>query len=158
MKRLIYISMLLLSINIVSAQALYKLGMGDELNKVQLAVENQGDVYIFEVNSDNQYQLKKWDGISYSDLGVITSIPKHGVNVDGQFALKHALWYKNDLYVLGKYDKNHTSANPNQVFKWNGNTWSEIASSSVLKSAHDVTKLIEYQNELYLAGIFKTSS
>ncbi|MEZ4844481.1 MAG: T9SS type A sorting domain-containing protein [Bacteroidia bacterium] len=137
-------------------QGMYKLGFGNEVGQVQTVAQRNGDLYLIEVDAAANYQMKKWDGLNYTDFGVLP-LPKHGYGINGEFKICNSVWHNNSLFVLGKYATGHKSSTPNIVIEWDGTSWKNISDSNVT-SAYDVYELITYQNKLTLVGKYKKSN
>ena len=157
MRKLIYIS-ILLTFGFASAfgQGLYRLAEGNELNAVELASPGEDGLYVFEVTASSTYKMHFWDGFSYTDLGVIPNFPKHGDTNKEDFKVVDALYHKDILYVLGHEFGPIKSNQPTQILSWDGTQWTDLTTSEV-SSAYSATKLIVYQNNLSILGIFKTA-
>lgn len=157
MKKLIYIALfVLMTTTWASAQGLYKLGDGSEVGKVQAVTEVDGDIYIIDVNTSSNYELKLWDGVRFTDFGVITGLPQHGNSSQGQFEVIDVEWYADNLYVVGSFADGYVGSTPNLVLQWDGNSWTDLSDQAV-HDAYTIGRLVTYKDDLYLAGIFKSS-
>lgn len=84
------------------------------------------------------YALAKWDGTQWQKVG--TGFGSGNDNVFGMAV------FQGELYVVGYF-----SGNPgNSIARWNGSSWSQCGSGLV----GNVFVCIEYNNELYVGGIF----
>lgn len=156
MKRLLYILILLAAHTAVMAQGMLKLGNGKETGRVQLVVDHDGIAYGFDVDDNRNYNLWSWNGASFKRFGVISDLPKHGSNTDGDFELVDALSYDGKLYVIGSYKEGHTSIRPNVVLEWDGSSWTDLTDKNI-EDAAQIAKLVIYGGKLYIVGIFPTT-
>lgn len=156
MRKLIYIS-ILLTFGFVSAygQGLYRLGAGTEFNEVGLVTPVGNDIVVFEITTNAEYKLHRFDGFTYNDLGVIPNLPKHGDTSKEDFRIVDAKQFDGKLFVLGHDFGPQKSPSPTRILTWDGNTWSDITTAKV-REAFTATKLLEFNNKLCVLGIFKT--
>ena len=123
MKQFIYIAILLFSVTAAQAQGIYRFGQGDEATNVVAVAKNQSAVSVIHVNESDEYELLQWDGFNYSDFGSITILPKHNQSSTGDFAVQHAIWFKNQLFVVGQYGNTDQVTNPVLVVTFDGTSW-----------------------------------
>ncbi len=97
-----------------------------------------------------------WDGLAFTNYGKITGLPKHGLNAEGSFELIHSAWFHNKLYVVGSYGDDYTGNSPNVILEWNGSSWKDITNQHV-QDAYKLAQFVEYQNNWYLTGVFKST-
>lgn len=139
-----------------SAQGMYRLGEGTELNAVQLIVPSGDNVLVFEITETNQYELHRYNGISLESLGVIPNIPLHEITDQENFKIVDALVLSGKLYVLGSDFGPNPTTKPNRIIEWDGSKWTDLT-NDVIANASNVSKLISYNNNLTLVGIFENS-
>lgn len=108
-------------------------------------------------DADRVYDLNVWDRGGWIQLGSIDLLPKHGSNPDGEFEVQDVRSFNGKIYVAGKYVLKLTGNTRNYVVVWDGSSWTDLNHTLVTKSA-DVHGLVEMNNELFLVGMFGTTS
>jgi hypothetical protein len=98
-----------------------------------------------------EYNIRKWDGVSWSALG--TGIGDIGSNNSSSvYALAI---YNGELYVGGKFNKADGVPQAN-IAKWNGTSWSSVDGGLGGGSAY-VKCLVVHNGELYAGGVFSVA-
>ena len=120
---------------------------------MELSVVEDHVLYAVAADENRNYHLHAYSYEAWSDLGVITGLPKQGMNADGEFELSHAMWFSGTLFIGGRYTINLSGNATNHVVMWDGSSWSS-ASSPLIASSADLNKFVELDNKLYLTGIF----
>jgi hypothetical protein len=96
--------------------------------------------------------LTKWDGSNWNNIG--TGLKDSGGNMGIGLGLKII---NNELYVFGMFDSIAGTA-ANSIARFNGTTWSAVNNfplmSSNLNDKNSISDIAQYNNELYVCGIF----
>ncbi len=111
-------------------------------------------LYAICVDTKNVYGLWEWSDHILTNHGNISDFPAHGTNDDGEFAVKDAILYKAELYILGDYYINTSGSQSDLVYKWDGTSWSDV-SNSIVRESSGLTKFVIYKNDLHLVGVFE---
>src|SRR5690348_7727328 len=102
-------------------------------------------------NSANEYVVAKWNGTSWTELGLGNNTLKAN-NVINCITLDKA----GNLYASGGFTNNTGNYS---IAKWNGISWSEVGGSNPLNPNGLIyTMTVDDQNNLYAAGGFTDSS
>jgi Secretion system C-terminal sorting domain len=152
-KRLLIILFSVFLANQLFGQGL--LSVGDQNpGKVIVSAAEGSTLYTICVDKENAYSLWEWNNHFFVNHGIISDFPAHGTNADGEFAVKDAIIYNSELYVLGDYYINTSGTQSDLVYKWDGSNWIDV-SNSIVKKSTGLTKFIIYNGELLLVGVFE---
>jgi hypothetical protein len=113
-----------------------------DISFLECMLTYNNELYIFgsfdSVGAIPTYNVGKWDGNQWSDIGAgQTNHPYY--NPNGLFS---ATIYNNEIYTAGTYP---------EIFKWDGSNWSIFANVN-----HNVYDMIEYNGDLIVTGAFTT--
>lgn len=146
---------LLLSI-FASAQSLYQVGDHDMDHVV--ASDRQGNtLYVVSVDADRDYRVMSWDGLNWTDLGEVSSLPLHGSNPDGEFRLTDIKVMGQEIFVCGNYIINTSGTDANVVAHFDGNSWSDI-SNNIIRNSEELTELVVLNSAVHVIGKFRVGT
>jgi hypothetical protein len=146
--------MMLLSFSALG-QGLYKMGKGMPYEAVK-AIGDGHVMYFAVVNDQRAYELVKWNGITWSSLGVIDALPLHGANPDGEFELTGLCLHNSVFYASGNYTINTSGTDANVVVRSVNGKWEDISNQQIQKSI-ELMDLVVFDDELLLVGKFRSS-
>jgi len=117
-----------------------------------IAVAPDGDIYVggeFTLAGTTPARnIARWDGKKWHDLN-------GGVKTNMSYPVKSMVFWKNDLYVGGEFDRVGGSVFVHHIARWDGSHWHALADSAGNGVYYGyVNALAVYRGDLYLGGTF----